>query len=229
MSARYVALIIAAVALSACETTSVTEEGPAPKKRLVVRGEVVPDEPLLSAKSKNAGVKKATAVRTARAAPAVPAGEMAPVIDATPGASGSGGTGAGTGSNAGTGTSTGADTSTLANTSADAPGSGVTSSVLAPIDAPPTLSAEPAGPAPTPSPFAIDFREMLNATVAGFPLWLMVVVGIVLAGALVFGTGGRRGKPERDYEERPYPEREQRYDEASSYDDEPRGAAPQPA
>jgi hypothetical protein len=70
---------------------------------------------------------------------------------------------------------------------------------------------------------------MLNATVAGFPLWLMVVVGIVLAGALVFGTGGRRGKPERDYEERPYPEREQRYDEASNYDDEPRGASPQPA
>lgn len=70
---------------------------------------------------------------------------------------------------------------------------------------------------------------MINANVAGFPLWLMVVVGIVLAGALVFGTGGRRGKPERDYEERQYPEREQRYEEAGSYDDEPRDAEPRPA
>jgi hypothetical protein len=182
---------------------------------------------MLSAKSNKAGVKKAAAVRTARAAPVVPSGEMAPVIDASPGASGGTGAGAGTGSSAGSGTSTGADTSTLANTSADAPG--VTSTTLAPIEPAATLSAEPAPATPTPSPFAIDFREMLNASVAGFPLWLMVVVGIVLAGALVFGTGGRRGKPERDYEERPYPERETRYDEASSYDDEPRGATPQPA
>ena len=70
---------------------------------------------------------------------------------------------------------------------------------------------------------------MLNATVAGFPLWLMVVVGIVLAGALVFGTGGRREpREERDYEERPYPEREPRYDEAR-YEDEPQRREPQPA
>jgi hypothetical protein len=233
MSAKYVALIVAAVVLSACETTSVTDAGPSPKKRIVVRGEVVPDEPI---KSKKVAVKKAAAVRTARAvAPVVPAGEMAPVIDATPGASSgsSGGTGASTGEGASTGsdvgTAPGADTSALADASATVPGSDVTATPLAPVE-PTTLSAEPVSTTtPTPSPFAIDFRDMLNATVAGFPLWLMVVVGIVLAGALVFGTGGRREpREERDYEPRPYPERESRYDEAR-YEDEPHDAEPQPA
>jgi hypothetical protein len=232
MSARYVALLVAAVVLSACETTSVTEVAPAPKKRIVVRGEVVPDEP---AKSKSAAVKRASAVRTARAsAPIVPAGEMAPVIDATPGAS-SGATGAGHSGSTGSadaGTAPGADTSTLADASATAPGTGVEATPLQPIE-PSTVTAEPVSTpsTPSPSPFAIDFREMMNATVAGFPLWLMVVVAIVLAGALVFGTGGRRAAPreERDYEPRPYPEREPRYDEASYDDEDERRAEPQPA
>jgi len=235
MSARFVALIVAAaVALSACETTSVTGEAAAPKKRTVVRGAVVPDEPSALVKSKNAAAKKASAVRTARAStPAVPAGEMAPVIDATPGASSGG---AGTGVDAGSthaGTAPGADTSTLADASATVPGGDVTATPLMPIE-PTTVSAEPVSPtAPSPSPFAIDFREMLNAQVAGFPLWLMVVVGIVLAGALVFGTGGRRGsaREERDYEPRPYPEREPRYEE-TNYDEDHEGerrTEPQPA
>jgi hypothetical protein len=240
MSAKYVALIVAAVVLSACETTSVTEEAAAPKKRIVVRGEVVPDEP---AKSKKATVRKASAVRTARAsAPVVPAGEMAPVIDATPGAS-SGGTDAGTGAGTGAGhagstgadtgtTAPGADTSALADASATVPSTDVTATPLQPIE-PTTVTAEPVSAPATPSrsPFAIDFREMMNATVAGFPLWLMVVVAIVLAGALVFGTGGRRAAPreERDYEPRPYPEREKRYDEASYDDEDERRAEPQPA
>jgi len=237
MSAKFVALIVAAVVLSACETTSVTDAGPSPKKRIVVRGEVVPDD-VVKSKSKKAVVKKSSPVRTARAAaPVVPAGEMAPVIDATPGASsgssGGTGTGASTGEGAGTGsdvgTAPGADTSALADASATVPGSDVTATPLAPVE-PTTLTAEPVSTTtPTPSPFAIDFRDMLNATVAGFPLWLMVVVGIVLAGALVFGTGGRREpREERDYEPRPYPERESRYDEAR-YEEEPHDAEPRPA
>lgn len=242
MTARFVALIVAAAVLSACETTSVSDQGAAPKKRIVVRGEVVPDDPAPSVQAKKSGVKKA--VRTASAASAgVSTGEMAPVIDATPDVSsddttsavapgssgGSGtGTGAGTGSDLGAG-STGGDTSTLANTSADP--SEAAATPLGSIEPAPIVSAEPANaPPPTPSPFAIDFREMMNATIAGFPLWLMVVVAIVLAGALVFGTGGRRerARDERDYDERTYPEREPHYDD-TSYDDEPRGAEPQPA
>lgn len=240
MTARFVALIVAAVVLSACETTAVSDQDAAPKKRLVVRGEVVPDDPAPSIKPKKTRAKKS--VRTASAA-SIPAGEMAPVIDATPDASASavapgssppGSSGGGTGTGVGTGSDLGAgaaggDTSTLANTSAEP--ADVTATPLGSIEPAPTISAEPvAAPVPTPSPFAIDFREMMNATVAGFPLWLMVVVAIVLAGALVFGTGGRRERPrdERDYEERPYPEREPRYDE-TSYEDEPRGASPQPA
>jgi len=232
MSARYVALLVAAVVLTACETTSVTEEAAAPKKRIVVRGEVVPDEP---AKSKTAAVRKASAVRTARAsAPIVPAGEMAPVIDATPGASSGAGTGAGHAGSTDAGTAPGTDTSTLADASATVPGTGVEATPLQPIE-PTTVTAEPvsAPAAPSPSPFAIDFREMMNAQVAGFPLWLMVVVAIVLAGALVFGTGGRRAsaREERDYEPRTYPEREPRYEE-TSYDDEDeldRRKEPEPA
>jgi hypothetical protein len=49
---------------------------------------------------------------------------------------------------------------------------------------------------PKPSPFAVDFKDMINTTVAGFPLWLMVLVGILLAAALVFGVGGaKRQRP----------------------------------
>jgi len=35
-------------------------------------------------------------------------------------------------------------------------------------------------------------KDMMNANVGGFPLWLMVLIGLVLAAALIFGMGGRR-------------------------------------
>jgi hypothetical protein len=42
-----------------------------------------------------------------------------------------------------------------------------------------------------------DVKNMMNASIGGFPLWLMVLIGLVLAAALVFGMGGRR-EPERE-------------------------------
>jgi hypothetical protein len=51
---------------------------------------------------------------------------------------------------------------------------------------------------------------MVNTKVAGFPLWMMVAAGILLAAALVFGVGGsRRRKPrvEPAREEHTYAER----------------------
>jgi hypothetical protein len=65
---------------------------------------------------------------------------------------------------------------------------------------------------------------MLNTTIAGFPLWLMVVVGILLAAALVFGTGGRRETRERDYRD----DREPDYGERT-YADRHDDAEPEPA
>lgn len=51
---------------------------------------------------------------------------------------------------------------------------------------------------------------MLNAKVAGFPLWLMVGVGILLAAGLIFGTARRR--PAKRQEPKPA------YEERASYD-----------
>jgi hypothetical protein len=71
---------------------------------------------------------------------------------------------------------------------------------------------------------------MMNASVAGFPLWLIVVVAILLAGALVFGTGGGRKRVREEYREEP-----EARDERRNYDDdEPvfegrREGEPQPA
>jgi hypothetical protein len=71
-----------------------------------------------------------------------------------------------------------------------------------------------------------DLREMMNAPVAGFPLWMLVLAGILLAAGLVFGTGGRpkRERAEPAYEERAYEEpayEEPRYGDA---DGEPKPA-----
>ena len=227
MTARYVALVVAGVLLTACGTTSSTESAsaPAPGKRLVVRGAVVPDDP-----EPSVSTTKTTKPRLAKASSApvradgteTSGGSTTPL--ASPGASG-GGTSSGGGTAAGAGGSgTVADTGVLP----EAPSASVTSEPLAPIE-PATVSAEPAR-TPTPSPFAIDFRDMLSTTVAGFPLWLMVVVAIILAGALVFGTGGRRRetspREEREYEPYAERERERERERDRRYDDD---AEPEPA
>jgi hypothetical protein len=230
MSAKYVALIVAAVLLSACETTSDTSSVTAPGKRSVVRGAVVADDaerPSRSTKLQKARVKKPAVTRTAAATPAhASSHEMDPIVTPSTPSSGSGGGGTPvTDPPAGTSADAGVTPPSTTALSSETPGD-VTTTPLAPVEPAPTITAEPAGgsaPTPTPSPFAIDFRDMLNTTVAGFPLWLMVVVGIVLAGALVFGTGGRREQPrdDRDYEDRNYAEREPHYDDRREPEPEP--------
>jgi hypothetical protein len=237
MTAKYAVLMVVAVVLSACGTTSEDDaKATAPGKRLVVRGAVVPDEPESAAvKPKKAPVRKAAPIAVADAS-SVPettsgsdatSGTTAPMV--APNTSGGGGNGSGGGG--GTSATTDPSTSVAGDASSvpTAPSpSDVTTTPLAPVE-PSTVSAEPVGdaaPPPTPSPLAIDFRDMLNTTIAGFPLWLMVVVGILLAAALVFGTGGGRRErtPERDYRD----DREPDYDDRT-YADRHGDAEPEPA
>lgn len=223
MTSKFAVLMVAAVVLSACGTTSSDDAGAAgPGKRPVVRGAVVPDDPEPSVKPKNARIKKASAV--ADASPSTPYRTTVPMV--SPSTSGGGGSDGG-----GTPVVTDPSTSTVADasTTPTAPSpSDVTTTPLAPVE-PSTVTAEPVGgaaPTPTPSPLAIDFRDMLSTTIAGFPLWLMVVVGILLAAALVFGTGGGRREraPERDYRD----DREPDYDDRT-YAGKHGDAEPEPA
>jgi hypothetical protein len=107
------------------------------------------------------------------------------------------------------------------------------SDTLSAVEAPPTVTAEATTPASEPAPgtqglpLTLDgLRDMMLTPVAGFPLWMLIVAGILLAAGLVFGTG-RRAKPKR--EEPTYAERT--YEEASY--EEPRygepDAEPKPA
>ncbi len=229
MTLKFAVLMVAAVVLSACGTTSSDDAGPtkSAKQRLVTRGAIVPDDPAPSAKPKKARTsKKASTVAGGDASPAMPVetpsapDETTTVPMVAPGTSG----GSGSGTDGG-GTPVVTEPSTIVADGSTSP-SDVTTTPLAPVE-PSTVTAEPVGaPTPTPSPLAIDFRDMLNTTIAGFPLWLMVVVGILLAAALVFGTGGGRREraPERDYRD----DREPDYDDrsyAARHDD----AEPEPA
>jgi hypothetical protein len=231
MTARFAVLMVAAIVLSACGTTSddgVSSTGPS--KRLVVRGAVVPDEPapIATSKKTKAKVRKASAVAVAEA----PASDASTTDATVPLAAPSTSNTSGGGTDGGGGTPAVAEPpSTIVadgSVSPTAPSpSEVTTTPLSPVE-PSTVTAEPVGdapPTPTPSPLAIDFRDMLNTTIAGFPLWLMVVVGILLAAALVFGTGGRRERtPERDYRDDREPDYEER-----TYADRHSDAEPEPA
>ena len=217
MTARFAVLMVAAVVLSACGTTSGSDGPTGPHKRLVVRGAVVPDEPEPAVTSKEPRVKKASTIALADAS----GGTTVPM--SSPNTSGGGSDGGGTPATTEPSTGTAADAGGISPT-APSPSEVTT----APLSAPSTVAAEPVGDAahaPTQSPLAIDFRDMLNTTVAGFPLWLMVVVGILLAAALVFGTGGRRARaPERDHRD----DREPEYGERT-YSDRHGDAEPEPA
>lgn len=231
MTARYVALVVAGMLLTACGTTSSSDDAsaPSPGKRLVVRGAVVPDDPepsISAAKTKKPRAAKASSGPVlADGADGADAsgGSTTPLVSPSVPSGGSGTSGGAAGGAGGSGTVAGT------GVSPEAPSASVTSEPLAPIEPTPTVSAEPAPTrTPTPSPFAIDFRDMLNTTVAGFPLWLMVLVGIILAAALVFGTGGRRERApreERGYE--PYAERDRERERQTRYDVD--DAEPEPA
>lgn len=235
MTSKCIALIVAAGLLTACGTTKTSTttdvSGAAPQERVVVRGAIVPDDPEIAAAPVAARVKKTASVggvrpsrpvladgsasggtSTTTTTPATPppassdsTGAGAPLV--APGSSGgSGGSGTPTsGTPGGSGTETGAT-----------PGAGdVTTEALAPIE-PATVSAEPAAAPPRPtssfSLFGFDVREMMNTSIAGFPLWMIVLVAILLAAALVFGTGGRKRSRE-EYREEPPARDDRRYED----------------
>lgn len=148
-------------------------------------------------------VEKVEKPKPAPKKPASKPGDSAVVVP--PASSGSGGSGGGSsaGGSSGGGSSTAPSTPAApGDTPATPPSSSASTDVTAvplsdPAEPPSTVTAEPAGAVPPkPSPFAVDFKDMINTTVAGFPLWLMVLVGILLAAALVFGVGGaKRQRP----------------------------------
>jgi hypothetical protein len=102
------------------------------------------------------------------------------------------------------------------------------SDTLSAVEPAPTVTAEATTPESdtTPGtqglPLTLDgLRDMMMTPVGGFPLWMLIVAGILLAAGLVFGTG-RRAKPKREeptYEERTYEEtsyEEPRYGDAQA-------------
>jgi hypothetical protein len=203
--------------MSEPQTTSASPKSSS--NNLVVRSPLVPDDdmmPVSAPAAKTAKPARRVAMADAASAPAVeePVVE-APVVKkpviakpvpektkpadtAVIGAHGSGDGGPGSGGGT---PATDATPPASSGTTGSVPGSSASEVTPVPLSQPvesaPTLSAEPvAAKPPAPSPFAVDFKDMINTTIAGFPLWLMVVVGILLAAALVFGIGGaRRPKP----------------------------------
>ena len=220
MAARYVALFVTTVLLAGCgttasttmsetETASVSPKGGSSSQ--VVRSPLVPDDDVMPASApvaKTAKPARRVAMADAASAPAVeePVVEKPvvkkPVIakpepeKSKPSDTAVIGAPASTG-----GSSSGPGGGTPATDPTPPASSGTTPTEMPlsqPVETAPTLSAEPvAAPAPSPSPFAVDFKDMINTTIAGFPLWLMVVVGILLAAALVFGLGGARRPKQR--------------------------------
>lgn len=221
MAARYVALFVTTVLLAGCGTTasttmSETETAAVSPKggssSLVVRSPIVPDDdvtPVSAPVAKTAKPSRRVAMADAASAPAVEEPFVeAPVVKkpviakpepekskpsdtAVVGAPASSGSSSGPGSGGGT---------PATDPTPPAASSGTTPTEMPlsqPLEPAPTQTAEPVAAPPSPSPFAVDFKDMINTTVAGFPLWLMVVVGILLAAALVFGLGGARRPKQR--------------------------------
>ncbi len=184
MTAKYVALIVAGVVLAACETAKPPEAAAppstsiltAPVERRVVRGPIVPDdEPVVAAAPRPAPV--ATPIAES------PAATVA--VDTTTTASEA---------------ATGAVTDSTATTTAETPPVGEASSNVSVADLPPPTAPVQQAPTNTPSSTSWmpeisigQLQAMMNANIGGFPLWLMVLIGLVLAAALIFGmSGGRR-------------------------------------
>lgn len=245
VSSSAIVPIILAAALAACGTTTETaSETPA---KQVVRSPIVADDataPAAKAKRAKRRAKHATMApiadppeRVARADDPVPAGGAS--------TSSGGGPSGGTPVIAESGTTqplsaTPAETApsdSAATATAEAPGEAApapTPMMPAPsdtlgteIEPAPTVTAEATTPSGdstvTPGlPLTLgELRDMMNAPVAGFPLWLMVLAGIVLAAALVFGTGGR---PKREREEPTYDEPSYEEPRYSERDGEPEPA-----
>lgn len=185
MSAKYVALIVAAVALAACETAKPPEAASpsapvitSPVQKRVVRGPIVPDdEPVVTTRSYAAPVASPASKPVAE----TPAAKAA--VESTT-----------TTAEAATGTVPEA-TGTEGSPAIGETSSGVSVSELAPpvSTAQPTPAATPTSSSWLPELSIGLMKDMMNANVGGFPLWLMVLIGIVLAAALIFGmSGGRR-------------------------------------
>jgi hypothetical protein len=187
VAAKYLALIVAAVSLAACETAKPPEAAAPsvfapPANDRVVRSPIVPDdEPVRAASVVRASAPAKAPIAAPVADSATALSESAAAVPSTPGT----------------------------EATAAPPPIAETSSSVAVSELPAPVATAPAASAPA-QPSSIswlqdipigDVKSLMNANVGGFPLWLMVLIGFVLAAALTFGIGGKKEPSRESYAE----------------------------
>ena len=222
MTARIVLLMVAAVALAACESTKAVDTSPSkpvaveasytapPAEPRIVRGPVVADDGDVAVATYTPNKKRVKAASASSYDAAEAATTPDPVeagIDAAapvskpdkpskPSKPGKADTAASEPSKTDTAPVTTADAS-----SATPPASPTdTTTGPSPTDTAPDVSATPTATDTTPAS-GTDTKSMfsdpsafMQAQIGGFPVWLVGLVGLVLFAALLIGLGGSRKK-----------------------------------
>jgi hypothetical protein len=205
MTARIALLMVAVVALAACESTKAVDTTPvkpvavatqtqdtAPR---IVRSPVVADDEDMVAVSTptkkrvhTASLDSSSGTSTEAVETEEPAAPVSkPEKPSKP---------------AKTETADKADPVTTADASTPTPPAAPGDSGPAPTDtapdtsATPTADATPAADGTTPKSMFSDPSSLLQAQVGGFPVWMVALAGIVVLAALVIGLGGRKKSEE---------------------------------
>lgn len=208
MTARCVLLMVAAVGLSACESTKAVDtstpaqpvavQAPAPSvEGRVVRSPIVPDDDVVVADATPTPKKRI--VRESE-----PVADPDPVDVAEPASPVSKPEKPAKPDKAETADSKDAKSEPAPITTADAsapppasPSDGApTPTDTAPDTAAPTTDATPAADGTAPKSMFSDPSAFMQAQIGGFPVWLIALVGIVLLLALVVALGGRKKSEE---------------------------------
>lgn len=208
MTARFVLLMVAAVGLSACESTKAVDtstpaqpvavQAPAPPvEGRVVRSPIVPDDDVVVADATPTPKKRI--VRESE-----PVADPDPVDVAEPASPVSKPEKPAKPDKAETADAKDAKSEPAPITTADAsapppasPSDGApTPTDTAPDTAAPTTDATPAADGTAPKSMFSDPSAFMQAQIGGFPVWLIALVGIVLLLALVVALGGRKKSEE---------------------------------
>lgn len=208
MTARFVLLMVAAVGLSACESTKAVDtstpaqpvavQAPAPSvEGRVVRSPIVPDDDVVVADATPTPKKRV--VRES-----APVADPDPVDVAEPASPVSKPEKPAKPDKAETADAKDAKSEPAPITTADAsapppasPSDGApTPTDTAPDTAAPTTDATPAADGTAPKSMFSDPSAFMQAQIGGFPVWLIALVGIVLLLALVVALGGRKKSEE---------------------------------